>query len=91
MRLRWTSIDQQCGYPQQLSHEGFKAIDQFAEAELGAMVINGRGSANTSLPLTETQKSRAKGEKEADKKRAAAARSDNAEPPATASAITVNG
>lgn len=91
LRLRWTSIEQQCGYPHQLSHEGLKAINQFAEAELGAMVINGRGSANTSFPLTETQKSRAKGEKEVDKKRAAAARSDNAEPPPTAAAITVNG
>ena len=50
------------------------AINQFAEAELGALVVNGRGSAKTSLPLTDTRKTRLKAEKDQERKRAAAAR-----------------
>jgi hypothetical protein len=94
LRLRWTTIEQQWGFPHQLSHAGLRAINQFAEAELGAMVVSGRGSANTSLPLTETQKSRVKGEKESEKKRAAAARqASKAEEPVEkiAASIVIDG
>ena len=47
-----------------LSHEGLRAINEFAEAELTAMVINGKSGGSTGLPLTETQKQKAKVEKE---------------------------
>ena len=30
------------GYPHALSHEGLRAINEFAEAELTAMIINGK-------------------------------------------------
>ena len=95
LRLRWTTIEQNWGFPHRLSHEGLRAINQFAEAELGAMIVSGRGSANTSLPLTETQKSRVKGEKEAEKKRAAAATNSPASEqqtvPAVSAGVMVNG
>ena len=67
LRLRWTNVEQMWGFPHSLSHEGLRAINQFAESELGAMIVHGRGSANTSLSLTETQKARLKGEREAEK------------------------
>ena len=41
LRLRWTNREQMWGYPHALSHEGLRAINEFAEAELTAMVING--------------------------------------------------
>ena len=65
LRLRWANLETQWGYPHRLTHEGLRAINQFAEAELGALVVSGKGSQNTSLPLTDTQRARAKGEKEA--------------------------
>ena len=42
LRLRWTNMEQMWGYPHALSHEGLRAINEFAEAELTAMVINGK-------------------------------------------------
>ena len=74
LRLRWTSLLQRSGFPHQLTHEGLRDMNQFAEAELTQMVVTGRGSQNTTLPLTDTQRSRLKGEKEADKRRTAAAK-----------------
>ena len=94
LRLRWTTAEQQWGFPHQLSHEGLRAINQFAEAELGALVVNGRGSANTSLPLTDTQKTRLKAEKDQERKRAAAARKVQTEQraaPNVADSVIING
>eukprot|EP00959_Pyramimonas_sp_CCMP1952_P299877 6272350-Pyramimonas_sp.AAC.1 len=90
LRLRWSSIEQQWGYPHNLTHEGPRAINQFAEAKLGAMIVNGRLGANPTLPLTETQRARAKGEKEAEKKRSAAARLSTS-PTEVAAGVMVNG
>ena len=69
LRLRWTNVEAQWGFPHQLSHEGLRAINEFAEAELSAMVIAGRNGGTTGLPLTETQRQREKGEKEAERTR----------------------
>ena len=49
LRLRWTSVEERGGYPHRLTHEGLKAINQFAEAALGAMLVSGRHGANTAL------------------------------------------
>ena len=91
LRLRWTTMEQNWGYPHNLNHEGLRAINQFAEAELGAMIVRGRSSANTSLPLTDTQKARSKGEKEAEKKRAASARKTPQTEPAVAAGVVIDG
>ena len=84
-------MEQNWGYPHNLSHEGLRAINQFAEAELGAMIVRGRSGANTTLPLTDTQKARSKGEKEADKKRAAAARQTQEPDQAIAAGVVIDG
>ena len=39
LRLRWTNREQMWGYPHALSHESLRTINEFAEAELTAMVI----------------------------------------------------
>ena len=98
LRLRWTTMESQWGYPHQLTHAGLKAINQFAEAELSAMVVAGRSAQNPSLPLTQTQRDRERGEHQAEKKRAAAARNSAAGVLATApstapkaAAVDVNG
>ena len=41
MPMRFQNMEQMWGYPHALSHEGLRAINEFAEAELTAMVING--------------------------------------------------
>ena len=84
-------MEQNWGYPHNLNHEGLRAINQFAEAELGAMIVRGRSSANTSLPLTDIQKARSKGEKEAEKKRAASARKAPQTEPAVAAGVVIDG
>ena len=85
LRLRWTNVEQMWGYPHTLSHEGLRAINDFAEAELTAMVISGQNGTTTGLPLTDTQRQRAKGEKEAEKKKKADER-----PPKEPQAAAVN-
>ena len=35
-------MEQMWGYPHKLSHEGLRAINEFAEAELTAMLIVGK-------------------------------------------------
>ena len=55
LRLRWTGVEQEGGYPHRLTHGGLKAINSFAGAALSAMQISGRRGATTALPLTETQ------------------------------------
>ena len=93
LRLRWSNLESTWGYPHRLTHEGLRAINQFAEAELGALIVSGRGSQHTSLPLTEAQRAQAKARKEAEKspqKRAAAAQASLTEQP-TAAATIIDG
>ena len=77
LKMRFAAEESGYGYPHLLTTEGLAAINRFAEAELTAMVVHGTGTGNTSLPLTDTQTQRLKGEKEAAKQRAAAARQRN--------------
>ena len=62
-------MEQMWRYPHVLSHEGLRAINEFAEAELTAMIIIGKISGSSGLPLTDTQKRRAKGERDAEKRK----------------------
>ena len=41
---------------------GLQAINRFAEAEMAAMIVCDRPAQSTSLPLTDTQHARQKGE-----------------------------
>ena len=74
LRTRFTNLELHFGYPHILTMEGLRAINDFAMGELTAMIIHGTAGSNTSLPLTDTQKQRAKQQQEQEKKRAAAAR-----------------
>ena len=56
----------QFGYPHRLTIEGLKGINEFAESELTVMVTSGKHTGDASLPLTDTQRARAKGEKKAE-------------------------
>ena len=71
--FRWSNLEPGWGYPRQLTHEGLRAINQFADAERSVMVVSGRSAQSTSLPLTETHKAWQKGEKRAASAKAAAA------------------
>ena len=44
-------MEQMWGYPHALSHEGLRAINEFAEAELTAMVINGKSGGSHRTPI----------------------------------------
>ena len=59
--MRWSQEEAKWGYPHKLSIEGLRGINTFAENELAAMIIQGKSSLNTSLPLTETQRARERG------------------------------
>ena len=41
--LTWNSCEGTYGFPHHLTREGLRAINDFAQAELSAMVISGRG------------------------------------------------
>ena len=41
--MRFQNMEQMWGYPHVLSHEGLRIINEFAEAELTAMVIKWLG------------------------------------------------
>ena len=87
LRLRWTNMEQMWGYPQKLSHEGLRAINEFAEAELTAMIIVGKNSGSSGLPLTDTQKQRAKGERDAEKRK----KTEEKSPTKHAAAVKIGG
>ena len=87
LRLRWTNMEQMWGYPHKLSHEGLRAINEFAEAELTAMIIVGKNSGSSGLPLTDTQKQRAKGERDAEKRK----KTEEKSPTNHAAAVKIGG
>merc|ERR1711920_110346 len=83
LQFRWQMCLQSHGQQHVQTHEGLRVLNQFAVAELKALIIGGRHGANTSLPLTDTQKVRAK----AEAKKAARATTTGAAP-ATKAAST---
>ena len=93
LRLRWTQHEQSFGFPHRLTHEGLKGINEFAQGELTALVTSGRQTANTSLPLTDTQRARNKGEKEAGAKAKAARTNASVRTPSpvTAAGVMIDG
>ena len=64
LQMRWTAMEIQNGAPHIRTEKGLRDMIRFAESELGAMAIRGRGHQNTSLPLTDTQKKNLKSEQE---------------------------
>ena len=90
--MRFIRTEEAHGYPHRLTHEGLQVINTFAQAELSAMVASGRNAQSASLPLTDTQKARQKGEhKRAAAAKAAARGGKSQTPPPTAAATVVDG
>ena len=50
-------VEETWGYPHTLTHGGLRAINQFAEAELGAMILRGGDTADACCFLTEARRS----------------------------------
>ena len=56
LAFRWQTVLQNSGQQHVQTHEGLNALNEFAMAELNALVLSGKTGGNTTLPLTETQK-----------------------------------
>ena len=73
LHMRWIMLKNRLGLPHIVTPESFKAVSEFADAELSALVLLGGTALNPGLPLTDNQKARQLQLKEAEKKRAARA------------------
>ena len=56
LHLRYHMLKNSLGLPYQITVEAMWRVHDFAEAELGALVLSGGTSQSTGLPLTENQK-----------------------------------
>ena len=55
---RWISLRNVLGLPHTITIEAIQQVAEFAEAELGALVLVGGTAQNTGLPLTDNQRTR---------------------------------
>ena len=69
---RWVNLRNDLGPPHLLALNAIQKVGEFAEAELGALVLHGGTGLNTGPPLTDNQKTRQQQIRESDKKKAAA-------------------
>ena len=72
LNLRWVMLKNRLGLPHVITPEAFKEVSQFADMELGALILLGGTSLNPGLPLTDNQRARQQQLRDNDKKAAAA-------------------
>ena len=80
---RWMPLKNEFGRPHSISQLAVEKVAAFADAALGALALIGNSNQNPGLPLTDNQKARSVQIKDADKKRAAAAKVKAEPPPVT--------
>ena len=74
LHARWIALKNQLGLPYRVDGSAIEAVHAFADAELGALILQGNSQLNPGLPLTENQRNRQSQIKDADKKRASLAK-----------------
>ena len=72
LNLRWVSLRNQLDLPHLITPRAIEQVADFADAELGALVLHGGSGLNTGLPLTDNQKARLASMKDSERRRAAA-------------------
>ena len=71
---RWVELRNKLGIPHLITMEAMQKVAEFAEYELSALVLHGGTGLNTGLPMTANQKAQLQQQRDNDKKRAAAAK-----------------
>ena len=74
LQSKWIALKIKLDLPHRVGTQAIEAVSAFADAELGAMILQGNSQLNPGLPLTENQKNRQHQIKDGEKKRASAAK-----------------